>query len=546
MKKIFKYLSIVLIGGTFVTSCETAELDLTENPNALTPAQADPNFYLNEVQVKAAFVVEEFGEIGSEVTRIEQMASRNYQNAYSAASWDVEWEDAYQEVIKNARDMNVLAEEAGLTHHIAIGQVLEAYMITLLVDYFGDVPYSQAIGAPDNLNPGPDAGADIYAAALSLLDQAIANFNSTPSAEPAIDFYYDGDWDKWIKAANTLKARLYINTGNTSAFNAIIASGNYIADTADDFQFQWATNQVQPDTRHPYYGDTYTSQGIQAEYKSIWLMNMMDMSDDPRLRYYFFRQSETVPGADGTDPNEETLDCSLQTAPGHYAAGGYPFCVLPNGYWGRNHGNQQGIPPDGFLRVGGGVYPIGGNFDDSRFGEIALGGGGAGAGITPYILASWVEFWQAEVAMLGSPAAGKPFILDGLAASIAKVQTFGALDPDADLSTAPTTADVDAYVASVDAAFDAADDEGKWNIMAEQFFIALYGNGHDAYNFYRRRGYPTDIEPNLEPDPGGFIRSFFYPANAANTNSGLTQKSGVSVQVFWDTNSASPGFPAGN
>ncbi|MEX0291027.1 MAG: SusD/RagB family nutrient-binding outer membrane lipoprotein [Flavobacteriaceae bacterium] len=546
MKKIFKYLSIVLIGGTFVTSCETAELDLTDDPNALTPAQADPNFYLNEVQTKAAEVVEEFGEIGSEVTRIEQMASRNYQNAYSAASWDVEWEDAYQEVIKNARDMNVLAEEAGLTHHIAIGQVIEAYMITLLVDYFGDVPYSQAIGAPENLNPAPDAGADIYAAALALLDQAIANFNSTASAEPAIDFYYDGDWDKWIKAANTLKARLYINTGNISAFNAIIASGNYISDSADDFQFQWATNQVQPDTRHPYYGDTYTAQGIQNEYKSIWLMNMMDMSDDPRLRYYFFRQSETVPGADGTDPNEETLDCSLQTGPQHYISGGYPFCVLPNGFWGRNHGNQQGIPPDGFLRVGGGVYPIGGNFDDSRFGEIALGGGGGGAGITPYILSSWVEFWQAEVAMLGSPAAGKQFVLDGIATSIAKVQTFGSLDPEADLSTAPTMADVDAYIATVDADFDAADDEGKWNIMAEQFFIALYGNGHDAYNFYRRRGYPTDIEPNLEPDPGGFIRSFFYPANAANTNSGLTQKSGVSVQVFWDTNPASPGFPVGN
>ena len=545
MKKIFKYLSIVLIGGAFVTSCETAELDLTENPNALTPAQADPNFYLNEVQVKFARVVESLGETGAEVTRIENMNSRNYQNAYSAASFDNEWEDAYQEVLKNARDMNVLAEEAGLSHHIAIGQFIEAYTITLLVDFFGDVPYSQALSAPDNLNPGVDSGAEIYTAALGLLDQAIANFNSSASAEPAIDFYYGGDWDKWIKACNTLKARLYLNTGNTSAFNGIISGGNYIADSDDDMQFLWGTNQVQPDTRHPNYGQNYTNTGG-GDYASIWLMNMMDTSDDPRIRYYFYRQNDFVPGSDGNDPNEETLDCSLQSPPAHYSNGGYPFCTLPNGYWGRNHGNDAGIPPDGLLRVAVGVYPTAGKFDDNTFDEISLGAGGGGNGITPMLLASWVDFWQAEVAMLGSPAAGRPFILEGITKSIAKVQTFKDRDPDADMSFEPTAAEVTAFIDAIGAAFDAGDNEEKWNIMAEQYFIAVKGNGHDAYNFYRRRGYPTDIEPNLEPDPGGFIRSFFYPANAANTNSGLTQKSGVSVQVFWDTNPASPGFPAGN
>jgi len=46
-----------------------------------------------------------------------------------------------------------------------------------------------------------------------------------------------------------------------SNFNAIVASGNYISSNADDMQFQWGTNAVQPDSRHPRYRDSYTSTG---------------------------------------------------------------------------------------------------------------------------------------------------------------------------------------------------------------------------------------------------------------------------------------------
>lgn len=548
MKKILKYIAVVFATGIVFNSCETTELDLTNNPNALTPSQANPDFYLNAVQETFARFAENIGEADAEVTRIEWMGTRNYQGAYTPAGFDTQWEEAYQEVIKNIRDMNVLAEEGELFYHIGMGQVLEAYTITLLVDNFGDVPYSEAISAPEILNPSLDAGADIYAAALSLLDQAIVNFNTTAAALPQNDFFYAGDAAAWIKAINTLKLRLYINTGNTAAFNSIIDGGNFISDTAEDFQFQWGSNLVQPDTRHPNYASTYTAQGAQNDYASIWLMNLMQTTEDTRIRYYFYRQVANVPGAPGVAPNEETLSCSVTSAPAHYVSGGYRYCSLPNGYWGRNHGNDEGIPPDGFLRVAPGVYPIAGNYDDSSFSEIALGSGGAGAGITPLLLASTVDFWRAEVAMPTSTATAKDFILDGMEKSIAKAQSFGSLDGGADLSTAPTPADNTAFELSIATAFDDVDatTDDKWNILAEQFFIALKGNGHDAYNFYRRTGYPNNIEPNLEPDPGAFIRSFFYPANAANNNANIAQKAGVTTQVFWDTNPASPAFPPAN
>lgn len=545
MKKIIKYIAVVFVTGALLNSCETTELDLTSNPNALTPSQADPDFYLNAAQQRFARVVEQMGEIGSEVVRIENMGTRNYQNAYSPATFDTPWERAYQEAIKNIRDMNVIAEESGLFYHIGMGQMMEAYLATLFVDYFGDIPYSEAMQAPDILNPKLDSGAEIYAAALTLLDQAIVNFGKTSVANPQYDFYYNGDAQAWIKACNTLKLRLYLNTGNTSAFNSIISSGNYIQDTAEDFQFTWGSNAVQPDTRHPDYADNYSDQGG-SDYMSIWLMDMMQKSNDPRIRFYYYRQNTTTPGAPGVAPNEETLACSLTTAPAQYIAGGYAYCSLPNGYWGRNHGNDEGTPPDGLLRTVPGVYPDAGQYDDDSFGEISLGSGGGGAGITPMLMASSVDFWRAELLAASNPTAARPFLLSAMAKSIAKVSAFGSVDANADLSVGPTPADISAFIAIVGTEFDDAEGTDKWNVIADQFFISLKGNGHDAFNFYRRTGYPNDIEPSLEPEPGAFIRSFFYPANAASNNQFVVQKSGVTQQVFWDTNPASPAFPPAN
>jgi hypothetical protein len=74
--------------------------------------------------------------------------------------------------------------------------------------------------------------------------------------------------------------------------------------------------------------------------------------------------------------------------------------------------------------------------------------------------------------------------------------------------------------------------------------VSLYGN-IDAYNAYRRTGAPTTMQPNLEPNPGGFIRSFLYPASEANTNLSMQQRTTVTERVFWDNNPLT-GFPIGN
>ncbi len=555
MKIIIKNLVLTLFSAGLILSCETTELDITSDPNAVSPEQATPDFYLNRVQEEFARFNDAFGTNGSEVTRIEQQFNRLYQQAYSPASQDAEWRFAYSSMLTDINAMNVLATDANFKRHIGIGQVIKAFTIVTLVDFYGDVPYSDANTGIDNLNPTADSGASIYAAALDLLTSANANFTTTDNAaDPENDYYYDGDWDNWVKLSNSLKLKIYaqsrlVDAGAASAFNAIIAGGNFITSVDEDFQFTWGTNVVNPDSRHPNYVDNYTPQGS-SDYMANWLMNYMDNSkadSDPRIRYYYYRQAETTPGASDSDgANQQNLSCSVEPVPPHYLAAGATFCYLPNGYWGRDHGDDDGTPPDGQLKTTYGVYPAGGEFDDSTFSSVDLGTGAGGAGILPIFLAQTVDFLRAEMAYVsGNTAGAKTLMLSGIQKSMDKTLAFGELDGGADLSLAPTDADVADYIDEVDTIYEAAVGDEKLNLIAKEFFVSLFGNGIDAYNFYRRTGYPNDLQPDLEPDPGAYIRSFLYPAVYANNNNNVTQKTSVTQKVFWDNNPDS-GFPFSN
>lgn len=548
MKKVLKIASFILAAGALTfQSCETTELDLRNNPNALSPESASPDFLLNSIQREFIRTVQTVGTRNAEFARIEYMFGRQYRTVYDPGDFNVQWTDVYTEQLTDTYALYGIADTDDLPFHKGMGQFMEAFSMTMLVDNFGDVPYSEANQGADNFNPSADSGAAIYAAMLDLLDEAIANFNAGGVA-PGTDYFFNGDADAWVKACNTLKLKLLVNTrlvdaSAVSQFNSIISSGNYISSIEDDMQFQWGTQEVQPDTRHPQYAGDYTPSGA-GDYRSNHLMQyMMDM-DDPRMRYYFYRQNAETPGAPGVPPNLETIECSLQSPPVHY--NGFPFCSLENGYWGRDHGSDEGIPPDGFLRSIIGVYPAGGKFDDDTFEGQVLGDGGGGAGITPVLLASTVDFWEAEIALAsGNTPAARQHLLDGLAKSVEKVSSFGSVDPSADLSFEPSDADIASHATAVGNAFD-ADSEGGWNVLAQEFYVAQYGNGMDAFNFYRRTGYPDNLQPNIDPSPGNLVRSFFYPSTEANNNSSITQKGDHTQQVFWDNNPAGPSFPFSN
>ena len=560
MKSIYKiFLVLLCTGGLFFTSCETTELDLTANPNALTEDQASVDLFLNSIQLAFTGGIEGVNGLGASLARIEQFGGRDYLNSLQPGTLNGFWGSAYPGMFADIAAMTPLAEEQGFNNHLGVARALQAYYLITLVDLLGDVPFSQANNALEFPLPAVDPQQDVYAAAMALLDQADANF-ATGGPGLGVDFFYQNDFDNWRRFTNTLRMRVFLQTrlvdsGAINSFNAIVNSGNYIQSSDQDFEFPWGSNLQQPNTRHPEYNTNYSTTGA-GNYRSIWLMNLMQTTGDTRIRYYFFRQTGCTPGATCLpEGNEETLQCSLQTAPAHYVSAGLGelFCYLENGYWGRQHGNVEGIPPDGFLRTSSGVYPSAGTFDDDGFLDVDnfagsnLDEGGQGAGVSPFLLASYVDFWRAEVALVQNQSGtASALIADGLNKSITKVQGFSALDPGADAAFFPSAADNTAFVNTITMSFDGGSTEDQWNILAEQYFATLYGAGVDAYNFYRRTGFPNTLHPNLEPDPGNFPRSFFYPLSEVSSNSNITQKANLDQQVFWDNNPGSPGFPASN
>lgn len=551
MKKLNKIsIFLFLILGITFTSCETTDLELLDNPNDVTIEKANLDRFLVAIQNDYKSFMHQMGDNGSSLTRIEYMFGLTYINNYDASSTDTEWGLAYQSIFSNIKAAETLAITFESNKHLGVMNILKASILLTLVDFYGDVPYSEATNPAEFPFPGVDDGASVYAAALGLLDDGI-DYLAQDGANLGTDFFYDNDFSKWRRLANTLKMNAYLNTrlvdsDAANKFNAIVNSGNYISSSADDFQWRYS-----PDARNPYYTADYNVSGA-GNYRANWLMDEMVKNNDPRKRYYFYRQVSCTPGnvdADGVmcPASPTALFCSNQSRPVHYPAS-MTFCSVAEGYWGRDHANNEGIPPDSFKRTAIGVYPAGGRFDGDDFDFVGIDQGGKGAGITPIMLASWVDLMRAEFALAGNnPAAANTLLQSALSKSIAKAKTFASLDPTADLSFEPSQGEINTFIANRGAAFSSADTNGKWNILANQQFIAHYGNGIESYNFYRRTGFPTTLQFDIDPSFGGpFVRSFLYSANEANTNNNVTQKIDQTVQVFWDTNPGSPGFPFAN
>ncbi len=539
------YKGLLLLALCLGNSCEVTQLEILDNPNAVAPNQSDIDFFLNNIQVAAITMFEgtpldnnELSEVGMEVTRIGHMFGPTYQAAYTPTNLNGAWRAVYSSALPDIRTMVPLAEEQELFAHVGIAKVLEAYMMVTMVDFFGDIPFSEATLGVEFSNPQVDPGAEIYAAMETLLNEAITDFAKNEKAPPSNDLFYGGDKSKWIKLANTLKLKMYVQTrlvdGSAAGkINAIIADGDYITSAEDDFQMQWSSTDTNPDSRHPEFGpnfDNGTGEYMNTSYM-FWMVEEKGIQD-PRWRYYFYRQADM----NTTDVNEQS--CITQFPPAHFGPEDN-WCNFSNeGFWGRIHGDADGIPPDRGKRTAFGLYPVGGLFDDNSASTITSRNIGLqGAGISPLLLSSFVDFMLAETALtIGTTGDARTYLESAIRKSMDKVINFAPDQVDATL--AATQADVDNYVSVVMALYDnAASQQEQLAVITKEYFIAAWGNGVEPYNTYRRTGTPN-LQPTEIAQPGPYIRSFFYPQVFVDSNSQVDQKTDQDAQVFWDNNPA--------
>lgn len=571
MKFINKLLFFFLLLG-FITACDQTELDLLDNPNAITPDKASLNDLYNNIQLEFKEIYEDVQGVPGQAARMYHAGAYTYQAFTSPNTFNGLWSNAYADLFPDVDALLALAEAGGFDIHAGSAKIMKAYALMAMVDLLGDIPLTEALQGTDIISPSAAPGEQVYAAALALLDEAIAQLDGTTAAAPAFDNFYGGRAASWVTLAKTLKLRAALNTrlidptGAAAKINAIVSAGDIIDESSEGFQFNFGTQRSTPDSRHPWYEIHYeTGDGDYMSNYYMWLLKAEKTNEagqtitDPRIRYYFYRKIE-----ESAELDETAYSCHFSTLPDQSAKPAHwlsidpnlPYCIAStDGYYGRDHLNGEGIPPDGQYRTAYGLYPAGGQFDDNTFRETEQSGttGGFGQGIWPIMLPSFVDFMRAEAALtIGTMDDPRALLESGIRKSIAKVLSFESIVSstmsrtvtlrDGSMGTVrelfgTDQADIDAYVNEVLALYDkAASDAERLDIVIKEYYIAAWGNGLEAYNMYRRTGLPSNMQPSLEAQPGPFPRSFFLPADHINRNANATQKT-LSDRVFWDNGS---------
>jgi hypothetical protein len=414
------------------------------------------------------------------------------------------------EIIKKSTEDNNL-------YYRGIAKVLKAYTFSQLVDAFGDVPFSEAnkLDDPENpiIYPKFDDDAEIYPQLLVMLDEALADLGSAdggPLQPGDDDVIYGGDIELWMKAANTIKLKLYtqtrlvINVG--TEVNALLgAPENLIASTSESFLLPYGTLGA-TDDRNPAYGEYFATQ--RSNHISPWFYEILkgrntlinNGNPDPRVPYYFYNQLR----ADEPPENQtEYRDGAFATI--------YFGSVGPD----RDRNNQNTLTTLG-------VYPAGGRFDDGEGGgPVNTTGvdGQSGTGAAPYRFITYADrlYLEAELIQAGLVAGDARAVLekavlesfrmvDAVVGYASLNQTVPAL-----VDGATPTPEVQTYIDKVLAEFAGGTAAKKMQVIMTQKWIQSFGSAVDAYSDYRRTGYPIMWDPsNTSMAPGGFIQP---PAN---------------------------------
>jgi len=233
MKKILIPLTAIAL---LTTGCDV-DKTINDNPNDITLADVDPKLFLNGAQLANAIVQVSHinricGMYSGQLIGYTSLYSNIYGYALSTVETNGEWNSAYIGVITNARHIQTAAPNDKLL--VGISKVLEANAIGTLALLTGDVPYSE-IGNSEISDPKFDGQIEVLASLSTLLDGAISDLNGASSRNESFDIYFNGDKDKWIAAAYTLKARYAL--ANKDYAGALAAAGNGISSSAGDMMY---------------------------------------------------------------------------------------------------------------------------------------------------------------------------------------------------------------------------------------------------------------------------------------------------------------------
>ncbi|RYF96782.1 MAG: SusD/RagB family nutrient-binding outer membrane lipoprotein [Chitinophagaceae bacterium] len=519
----FKYLMLVALIGSFV-SCKKSFLDINTDPN--NPTTVALSTLLPGVQrtMGDAMSLDENNGGLSNVLAVysHQMTTREEADKYGMTGSDPTignpWAKFYSNspnpgtgaplygILQNLEDIIATGTLDGNMRYVGIAKILKAYSYSVLVDVFGDIPYTEANKSKEGIiYPTFDDDASVYEKLFPLIDEGISNLNDAAAPNGRVpgtdDIMYGGNTGKWVKAANTLKLKLYTQirkVKNVSAdVTSLLGTASLISATNESFLVPYGPNGS-TDDRNPGFYTYYATQ--RSNHVSPWFYeilkgynpNIFTGNPDPRLPYYIYNQvNATQASRDGNQTE--------------YRDG--PFVSIYFGSVGPDRDRTQQNTISLF-----GIYPVGGKYDD---GSATIASAASGTGAAPYRLITYADRLYLEAELIQSG------VIPGDAAaklSAAMTESFKQVDyvitqfvkPSQTVPTlmgangATPTAAVATYMQNVMTAFAAGSADKKLEIIMTQKWLSSVGASVDQYNDIRRTGYPILFDPATAP--GGRVQ----------------------------------------
>ena len=512
MKKLISYAFIIVL--TF-TSCKKF-LDVN-SPNPNQPISSTVQLLLPTALAGTASFSSTFNSAAAE-TGLYMTKAGGYGGfgsvetyAYSNADLNGGW--SLFNVLEDYYQVKTLStDSADLRYFNAVARIMLSHGYQMLVDNFNSVPYFEALkGGTDKIYTAKfDDPADIYVDLVKQIDTAINMINDglDDDVAPPIEItagqdpMFGGDMEMWEKFANTLKLRIIVRGHGKATFNNTSFTDDGFLTTDAQINPGYTRDNGKQTPKWNTWAYTYTGgTGNLGWMPSTFVLSFYNgkLYDEGRGYETFYQFPNTVNNRLGLHPVD------LPASPAGSAW--YPSS--------NRTGTTAGAAP-GPLKGPDAPMPI--------------------------LTASESYFWQAEARLNGILTTGattKDLFNEGIAASFNYIFLLpdGSLDDDAHAYYEQYLDDnSDSRLVNFDLATTPA--QQLEAIITQKFIAMNMVNGDQAWNDYRRTGYPAI--PNWSANLTG-AQTF------ASASSNSTRPDGLPTRVLYPTTeiSANPNVPTG-
>jgi len=321
MKIIFKASYLIILFAAITTVGCKKVLDINKSPN--TPGREQANAKLvfpSAVMATAAQIGGEYAILGSIWGQYAtQSAFANQYRTweqYNLNGLDFErsYEGLFARSLPNLQLIIDQAREQKNWNFFLMATVMKAYTTQVLVDLYGDIPFTEALQGAGNLNPKFDDGYTIYKSLLDSLDAALAKDFTASTNIPAghadivfpgsgsTDIAADADWissgniNRWKQFANTLELKMYLRMVNKKPAEAQAGIQKLYNSGAQFLTVDAGVGGFinEPGLENPMYEQNIQGQNTSTNLRASYtLASFLKVNADPRITYFYGSASPT-------------------------------------------------------------------------------------------------------------------------------------------------------------------------------------------------------------------------------------------------------------